>query len=131
MRIASLHRHRRRRPRDCSPYARRSGARAAGARFVPPWHRDRDRATRESIWVQPSVLRWSPLQLTFRREPRRRAPQNDPGMRIATRINMIKADQLAARLDRLTTLEPGPYPVISLYLNLQPDQQGRHHFEAF
>jgi peptide chain release factor subunit 1 len=40
-------------------------------------------------------------------------------------------DALAAQLDRLTALEPGPFPVISLYLNAQPDQHGRDNFEAF
>jgi peptide chain release factor subunit 1 len=40
-------------------------------------------------------------------------------------------DALAAQLDRLAALEPGPFPVISLYLNAQPDQHGRDHFEAF
>jgi peptide chain release factor subunit 1 len=38
---------------------------------------------------------------------------------------------LAAQLDRLAALEPGPFPVISLYLNAQPDQNGRDHFEPF
>src|SRR4051794_10053961 len=52
-------------------------------------------------------------------------------MRIATPISMVTSDQLATQLDRLATLEPGPYPVISLYLNLQPDQQGRDRFDAF
>lgn len=38
---------------------------------------------------------------------------------------------LAAQLDRLAAFEPGPFPVISLYLNAQPDQHGRDHFEPF
>ena len=38
---------------------------------------------------------------------------------------------LAAQLDRLAALDPGPFPVISLYLNTQPDQHGRDNFDAF
>jgi peptide chain release factor subunit 1 len=40
-------------------------------------------------------------------------------------------DQLSAQLDRLASLEPGPFPVLSLYLNMQPDQHGRDHFDPF
>lgn len=40
-------------------------------------------------------------------------------------------DQLTAQLDRLAVFEPGPFPVISLYLNMQPDRRGRDHFEPF
>jgi peptide subunit release factor 1 (eRF1) len=72
------------------------------------------------------------VQLTFRPEPGERAAlENDPGMTIATRVTMITSDQLATQLDRLVALDPSPYPVISLYLNLQPDQQGHHHFDPF
>ena len=35
------------------------------------------------------------------------------------------------RLERLAAFEPAPYPVISLYLNAQPDQRGRDNFGAF
>jgi peptide subunit release factor 1 (eRF1) len=38
---------------------------------------------------------------------------------------------LAAQLDRLAAYEPGPFPVVSLYLNAQPDQHGRDNFETF
>ena len=38
---------------------------------------------------------------------------------------------LSAQLDRLAAIEPGPFPVVSLYLNAQPDQHGRDNFEAF
>jgi len=38
---------------------------------------------------------------------------------------------LSAQLDRLAAVEPGPFPVVSLYLNAQPDQHGRDNFEAF
>ena len=44
---------------------------------------------------------------------------------------MPLADSLSDQLDRLASLEPGPFPVISLYLNAQPDQHGRDHFEPF
>jgi peptide chain release factor subunit 1 len=40
-------------------------------------------------------------------------------------------DQISAQLDRLAALEPGPFPIVSLYLNLQPDQHGRDHFDSF
>jgi peptide chain release factor subunit 1 len=35
------------------------------------------------------------------------------------------------QLDRLAAFEPAPYPVISLYLNLQPGQTGRDQFHTF
>jgi peptide chain release factor subunit 1 len=38
---------------------------------------------------------------------------------------------LTDQLDRLAAFEPAPYPVVSLYLNTQPDQHGRDHFEVF
>src|SRR5256885_11154943 len=44
---------------------------------------------------------------------------------------MAITDQLTAQLDRLAAVEPGPFPVVSLYLNLQPDQHGRDNFEPF
>jgi peptide subunit release factor 1 (eRF1) len=31
----------------------------------------------------------------------------------------------------LTAIEPGPFPVVSLYLDMQPNQHGRDHFEPF
>ncbi|HEY8460102.1 MAG TPA: Vms1/Ankzf1 family peptidyl-tRNA hydrolase [Blastocatellia bacterium] len=34
-------------------------------------------------------------------------------------------------LDRLVSFEPTPFPVISVYLNTQPDQRGRDNFDAF
>ncbi len=34
-------------------------------------------------------------------------------------------------LDRLATFEPTPFPVISLYLNTQPNERGRDNFDAF
>jgi peptide chain release factor subunit 1 len=35
------------------------------------------------------------------------------------------------QLDRLAAFEQSPYPVISLYLNTQPDGRGRDHYQAF
>jgi len=35
------------------------------------------------------------------------------------------------QLERLSDFEPAPYPVISLYLNTQPDAHGRDHFQGF
>jgi peptide chain release factor subunit 1 len=34
-------------------------------------------------------------------------------------------------LARLAAFEPSPYPVVSLYLNTQPDQRGRDNFQSF
>jgi peptide chain release factor subunit 1 len=34
-------------------------------------------------------------------------------------------------LDRLVAFEPTPFPVVSVYLNTQPDQNGRDNFDAF
>jgi peptide chain release factor subunit 1 len=44
---------------------------------------------------------------------------------------MLHIDQLSAQLDRLAQFEPGPFPFISLYLNLQADDRGRDRFEPF
>ena len=44
---------------------------------------------------------------------------------------MPSIDQLSAHLDRLAAADTGPFPVVSLYLNMQPDEHGRDHFEAF
>src|SRR6266536_1204692 len=38
---------------------------------------------------------------------------------------MPQAEQLSAQLDRLTSWDTGPLPVVSLYLNLQPMADGR------
>jgi peptide chain release factor subunit 1 len=38
---------------------------------------------------------------------------------------------LTDQLTRLAAFEPSPYPVVSLYLNTQPDQRGRDNFQAF
>src|SRR6478752_7744862 len=44
---------------------------------------------------------------------------------------MATADTATAQLDRLASIDPGPFPVLSLYLNLQPDERGRDQFDAF
>jgi peptide chain release factor subunit 1 len=53
------------------------------------------------------------------------------GTQIATNRRMPITDQVSAQLDRLTALEPGPHPVVSLYLNLQSNERGRDQFDAF
>ena len=45
--------------------------------------------------------------------------------------DMLSIDQLSAQLDRLAAWDSGPFPVVSLYLNLQPDDHGRDQFEPF
>src|SRR3954470_2636633 len=40
-------------------------------------------------------------------------------------------EQLTTQLDRLASIDTGPFPVISLYLNLQPNEHGRDQFEPF
>jgi peptide chain release factor subunit 1 len=44
---------------------------------------------------------------------------------------MPVTDQLSNQLDRLAAIEPGPFPFVSLYLNMQPNQHGRDDFEPF
>jgi peptide subunit release factor 1 (eRF1) len=44
---------------------------------------------------------------------------------------MPQLDQLSTELDRLAAFEAGPFPIVSLYLNLQADDRGRDRFEAF
>jgi peptide subunit release factor 1 (eRF1) len=44
---------------------------------------------------------------------------------------MPSTDQLSTQLDRLAAFESGPFPVLSLYLNTQPDQHGRDNFDTF
>ena len=38
---------------------------------------------------------------------------------------------LTEQLDKLARFEPVPYPVVSLYLNTQPNDRGRDHFQSF
>jgi peptide subunit release factor 1 (eRF1) len=44
---------------------------------------------------------------------------------------MATLDELTAQLDKLALFDPGPFPVISLYLNAQPNEHGRDNFEPF
>ncbi len=44
---------------------------------------------------------------------------------------MTPSTTLTDQLSRLAAFEPSPYPVVSLYLNTQPDQRGRDNFQAF
>jgi peptide chain release factor subunit 1 len=44
---------------------------------------------------------------------------------------MPTTDQLTAQLDRVASTDTGPYPVISLYLDLRPNEHGRDQFEPF
>src|SRR5437868_15371929 len=52
-------------------------------------------------------------------------------MFIGCHRGMPQLDQLTAALDRLAAFDPGPFPVVSLYLNLQPDDRGRDRFAPF
>jgi peptide chain release factor subunit 1 len=38
---------------------------------------------------------------------------------------------LTDQLERLAQVEPAPYPVVSLYLNTQPNQHGRDNYQTF
>jgi peptide subunit release factor 1 (eRF1) len=44
---------------------------------------------------------------------------------------MTQLDRLNEQLDRLALFDAGPYPVLSLYLNLQPDDRGRDRFATY
>ena len=44
---------------------------------------------------------------------------------------MATASHLTAELDRLASFDAGPFPVISLYLDLRPGANGREQFEPF
>jgi peptide subunit release factor 1 (eRF1) len=41
------------------------------------------------------------------------------------------ATPLREQLDRLAAFEPGDAPVLSLYLDMRPDEQGRHRYDTF
>src|SRR6266496_6074002 len=47
------------------------------------------------------------------------------------RMSMAVMQSLDERLKSLAALEPSPFPVISLYLDLRPNQHGRDDYEAF
>src|SRR3954468_16635497 len=38
---------------------------------------------------------------------------------------------LTEQLERLAAVEPSPYPVVSLYLNTQPNERGRDQYQTF
>jgi peptide chain release factor subunit 1 len=44
---------------------------------------------------------------------------------------MPQLDQLSEQLDRLATFTPGPFPVVSLYLNLQADGRGKDNVDPY
>jgi len=44
---------------------------------------------------------------------------------------MPRTDHLTAQLDRLASTDTGPFPVLSLYLNLQANEHGREQFAPF
>jgi peptide subunit release factor 1 (eRF1) len=44
---------------------------------------------------------------------------------------MAHVHQLTAQLDRLGSADTGPFPVVSLYLDLKPNERGRDKFEPF
>jgi peptide chain release factor subunit 1 len=52
-------------------------------------------------------------------------------MPLVTFCGMPTTEQQTAQLDRLASLEPGPFPVLSLYLNLQANERGRDQFDPF
>src|SRR5262245_50706456 len=43
----------------------------------------------------------------------------------------MPTDQLSTQLDRLASLPAGPFPVVSLYLDMRPNERGRDHFDPF
>jgi peptide subunit release factor 1 (eRF1) len=44
---------------------------------------------------------------------------------------MPQLAHISAQLDRIAEFDPGPFPLISLYLNLQSNERGRESFEPF
>jgi peptide subunit release factor 1 (eRF1) len=44
---------------------------------------------------------------------------------------MPTTDHVTAQLDRLVAADTGPFPVISLYLDLRPNEHGRDQFDQF
>lgn len=43
----------------------------------------------------------------------------------------VETPSLARTLDRLARMEPVPFPLVSLYLNAQPDSRGKDNYAAF
>jgi peptide chain release factor subunit 1 len=52
-------------------------------------------------------------------------------MWIATQRRMATIAELQAQLDKLAAFDCGPYPVLSLYLDLRSNERGRDNFEPF
>jgi peptide subunit release factor 1 (eRF1) len=50
---------------------------------------------------------------------------------MAAAIDSNPTQLFEEQFQRLAALEPVPFPFISLYLNLQPDDRGRDHFQGF
>lgn len=44
---------------------------------------------------------------------------------------MSTTEQLTAQLERLAAIDAGPFPIISLYLDLRPNERGRDQFDQF
>jgi peptide subunit release factor 1 (eRF1) len=44
---------------------------------------------------------------------------------------MTTIERLTEELDRIAAIDTGPFPVISLYLDLRPNERGRDQFEPF
>lgn len=44
---------------------------------------------------------------------------------------MTITDQLTSQLDRLAAVDTGPFPVVSLYLDLRPNERGRDQYDQF
>lgn len=43
----------------------------------------------------------------------------------------MRSNQLSTQLDRLAVFDAGPFPVVSLYLDMRPNHLGREHFDPF
>jgi peptide subunit release factor 1 (eRF1) len=52
-------------------------------------------------------------------------------MGLANSLRMPSTEPLTTQLDRVASADTGPFPFISLYLNLQTNEQGRPQFEPF
>jgi peptide subunit release factor 1 (eRF1) len=53
------------------------------------------------------------------------------GMPFAKPQGMTTIERLTEEFDRIAALDAGPFPVISLYLDLRPNEHGRDQFEPF
>src|SRR5688500_3260933 len=58
-------------------------------------------------------------------------PSRSRAQVLRTWIRTRRPMKLTDQLDRLSLLEPAPYPVVSLYLNTQPGPVGRDQYQAF